>query len=532
MEFKLLVIEGPQAGTEYRYSGNEADNILVGRDDVESEAKIRLSAEDRYISRSQFLLEFRPPNLLLRDPGSVNGTLLSRGGEPWRPVEEELLQDGDLIRIGYTNLRFEWVDQPVILREPELEAQPPVPPAPDETPKSIHADNERYCIRCDRRLDHTLVLNPLEIRDLDFMCQECQKEISVERRSLARQPARQPVACTQCGADISQLAYADGRVEDLLGVVTYLCPACAEKLSPKGRQAIGEYWILKELGRGGMGVVYRAWHSTSGRVVALKQILPAVKMEPLQLQRFQREMSILQDLKHSHLTRLIASGSESGAPYFVLELVSGGNLDQFISPHGQPLLSPLQTCQVIADALLGLDYLHQHGYVHRDIKPENILFQRQDGSLLPKLVDFGLARSFEQHGGTLSRTGDCAGTLMYMPPEQITQFKRCQPPVDLYAMGVTLYYLLTGYYSLDFPSLREIQQRGAKFRLKKDPVRMILDDPPTLIHERRPDLPSAICTVVDRAVKKKAADRYPSAMSFRQALLSVPGVGDRQVNIS
>jgi eukaryotic-like serine/threonine-protein kinase len=548
MEFNLIVLQGPEAGRAHHTIVDEADNILVGREDVESKANIRLSKDDQHVSRSQFLLEVRPPNVLLRDPCSANGTHLRRDEADWQLVDEILLQDGDLIKVGNTVLRYERIEKPqsasiagvipgtvnsMPLKTGPAEAKPIAVPAEPDTvepalpviePRAVaHPDEEQYCIRCGEKLAHLPGLDKPEIRDLDFMCPDCQGEVAAQRQAQSARQPRLRISCSSCGADVSQAADHDQRAADLQGVVSYLCKVCAQKALGAKPQVIGDFLIMKELGRGGMGVVYRAWQQKTWRVVALKLMLPAVQLEEIPYQRFQREMSIMQELNHPNLVRLISAGQETGAPYFVSELANGGNLDQFISPQGLPELPAQEIAQIIAGALHGLQYLHQSGYVHRDLKPENILIQRMDGKRIPKLVDFGLARSYEKYGGTVSRTGECAGTLMYMPPEQITQFKRCRPPVDIYAMGVTLYYLLTGYYSLEFPTPREVQRRKGNLRLEKDPVRMILDDRPVPIQARRKDLPPQLCEVVDKAVRKKAIERYQTAESFRQALLASIG---------
>jgi serine/threonine-protein kinase len=278
-----------------------------------------------------------------------------------------------------------------------------------------------------------------------------------------------------------------------------------------------------------MGIVYKVWHIPTGRVAALKQMRPISNADPTLVRRFYREVLINEQLIHPGLVRLFEAGLEGEHPYFVSEFVPDGNLNQFLSADDRPLLQPVDSAWLIAAALEGLEHVHQKGIVHRDIKPENILLRaRGNGAagaksvrnLQPKLADFGLARSYERHGGTITRKDEYAGTIFYMPAEQIIAFKQCKPPVDVYAMGVTLYYLLTGRFPLGFPPPSQLK-RGA--RLAKDPIRMILEDQPQPVRRRRPDLPAALCAVVDRAVARDAGQRYQTAREFRADLLKAVG---------
>jgi serine/threonine protein kinase len=264
-----------------------------------------------------------------------------------------------------------------------------------------------------------------------------------------------------------------------------------------------------------MGEVYQAWHTQTGRVVALKRLLPLARVNNEQLLRFIREVHIMNELNHPGLVRLFETGMQDENSYFVSEFIADGNLSQFISSAGEPLLAVAESVRLITQCLQALSVLHRNGYVHRDIKPENILIQRAQGETQPKLADFGLARSYERHGGTITKSGECAGTLMFMPPEQVLGFKNSKPPVDIYAMGVTLYFLLTGCYSLKFPTQAE-RERG--IYITKDPLLMILEDDPIPVQNRRADLPAELCRVVNKAVSKDSASRYSTTDDFAAEL--------------
>jgi serine/threonine-protein kinase len=267
------------------------------------------------------------------------------------------------------------------------------------------------------------------------------------------------------------------------------------------------------MGQSGLGVAYQAWHPDTGRLAMLKQVLPIAQSSRAETVLFMRDLYLIDMLHCDCLVRLYEAGLHYRQPFFISEFLPGGSLDQFVSTEGKPQLAPRQAAEVVIGALDSLVQMHARGDVHRGLKPENIVIR--DLTSRPKLADFGLANSYEKHGGTITRTGEYADAIMYMPPEQIRSFQRARPFVDVYAMGVILYYLLTGHYPLDFPNPAEVR---AGARLTKDPARMILEDPPRPVGERRSDLPPALCAVVDQAVHKEPGERFASALEFQAAL--------------
>jgi serine/threonine-protein kinase len=270
-----------------------------------------------------------------------------------------------------------------------------------------------------------------------------------------------------------------------------------------------------------MGKVYQGAHKLTGRIAAVKVVLPKVEVERRMFLRFQREISIMRNLQHPNLVRLYETSLEDDRTYFVSEFVAGGDLCQYISHRGKPLLEVKQAVRIIAQSLEGLDYFHNqaHKYVHRDLKPENILIQKNRMGFTAKLADFGLARSYEKHGGTVTRTKEYAGTWFYMPPEQIADFKGCKPPADIYSMGVTLFYLLTAQLPLDLPAPWKVKQGRAR-RIERPLQVVIMNDDRIPIRERRSDIPRKLAQVVDKSTQREVRKRYQTADAFRHDLLA------------
>jgi serine/threonine-protein kinase len=285
-----------------------------------------------------------------------------------------------------------------------------------------------------------------------------------------------------------------------------LCPDCLAQARDFPQPVTG-YQIVRELGRGGMGVVYLAYQTSADGLVALKTIRPEVAAGHGQVERFLREQSILQELDHPHIVPFHEMGDAEGLLFFSMEYVRGSDAWRVREQHNRSI--PIgRAVGWVLQLLQALDYAHAKGFVHRDIKPPNMLLEQVGDRETVKLADFGLARAYQT--STLSGVtmkGDVAGTIAFMAPEQVNHLRESQPPVDLYAVGATLYWLLTGRHVYDLP-------RG----LSKQ-ILMVLQDPPVPIRSRRPDLPAGLAAVIERSLAREPEQRFADAKDMRRALL-------------
>ena len=216
------------------------------------------------------------------------------------------------------------------------------------------------------------------------------------------------------------------------------------KAKPRGsavlHTSVGDYEIQSELGRGGMGVVYKARHKQLARDVALKMILVGAHAGEEQVARFMTEAQAVAHLQHQNIVQIFDIGDHDGLPYFSLEYVDGPSLSQKVRGQPQPAKDAARMIETLARAM---QYAHDHGVLHRDLKPANILLT-EDG--VPKISDFGLAKRLEDDGDSgNTRTGTIMGTPSYMSPEQAGgENDQLGPATDQYSLGAMLYELVTG----------------------------------------------------------------------------------------
>ncbi len=319
-------------------------------------------------------------------------------------------------------------------------------------------------------------------------------------------PSVVKISCLNCNApSVAEASRPDSRM-------TYLCDDCREKLKANP-QPIPNYQMIRVIGQGGMGSVMLGRSVQDGRAVAIKTLLPEVAVSDQSVKRFLREIEVSSSLQHPHIVSYIEHGTHNGIIYLVTEFVTGMDASR-LSKHNGGRLNYKQVVSIMEQTLAALDFAHTKGFVHRDIKEQNILVDGDFPNSTAKLTDFGLSKSFQQTGMSgVTMVGDVAGTIAYMPPEQVRDFKEVRPPSDIYAAGMTAYSLLTGKHALDISPKAGISET----------VKAIFEKPIIPILSRVNDVPHNVALVIETALAKHTEDRWRTAAAMREALLNASG---------
>jgi serine/threonine protein kinase len=330
-----------------------------------------------------------------------------------------------------------------------------------------------------------------------------------------------PILCAQCGKDVS--GELGGRKQG-----AYLCLACRQsiQLDPAqilfdvlaktdgkvegkgGLPVIGGYRIVKRIGVGGYGAVYLAQHAADKTPVAIKVMLARVAVDDDARRKFAQEIDLLKSLKHPNIVAVLDSGSAGSAFYFVMELCPGGSVADHMAANAGKLSSAV-AMPIMIQALKGLAFAHGKSVVHRDLKPSNILLSGTPARPIAKIADLGLAKNFDKAGFSgMTVTGAFAGTPVFMPKEQLVNFKYVKPVTDIWSIGATFYNMLTGETPRDFP-------QGC------DPMEVILRGDIVPIRKRDPRIPVSLAAVLDKAIQAGPKDRYQNAAEMLDALKKV-----------
>jgi serine/threonine-protein kinase len=514
-EIVLTVTQGPLLGSVFTFA--ERTTCLVGRGE---DCNPRLPNDEAHhtVSRHHCLLDLNPPEVRVWDFGSLNGTFVNgrligrrleqAPGTMKTELPEVDLVDGDLLQVGGTVFLIT-VSAPV------------------------------RCFTCEAEIPAHQKAQAERIPGLGlFICPQCRGEPGANEPTIAQRPAAR---CAGCGGAVVRGA----RRGEML------CSACRAQPAALVRtllRTVGDgaapgfhgYEVVRELGRGGMGLVYLVRQVATGELAALKVMLPAVAAEPWARERFLREVDNARALDHPNLVRLRDACFRHGAFFFTLDYCDGGSVAELIRQRGGKLPTD-EALEIIDQVLAGLDYAHNaalpcpaqadgevRGLVHRDLKPGNIFLTgpgreqrpQRETQAYPRTVsrndkcrerrarigDYGLAKAFDTAGlSGHTRTGDRGGTPEYMPRQQVVNFKYAQPAVDVWAAAASLYSMLTGTTPRDFPPDR-------------DHWRVVLETAAVPIRERQTAVPPRLAEVIDLALVDRPGLQFETAREFREAL--------------
>jgi serine/threonine-protein kinase len=502
----LKVTNGKLKGKQYEFASRTS--CIIGRG-VDCYPRLPDDDAHRVISRHHCLLDINPPDVRVRDMGSLNATFINGKNIGQRDAKaapgtaeaesflEYDLKQNDELKLG-------------------------------ETVFQINIINEILCVECSNEIPSDKLKESI-ISENIYKCEVCRKIANTSNtESMVMTSALTARHCSGCNTELPDKE-GEGRSGDIL------CAKCkgepskllnflmvkAEK-GDKSLISIQGYDIIRELGKGGMGAVYLAEKKGGSKEqVALKLMLPEVAVNKGAKDMFLREVANTKALHHPNIVQLIDFGSSSGTFFFTLEFCNGGAIDSLMIKLGGKL-SVEKSMDIIFQALDGLQYAHNveipdlqnkdgvtsavKGLVHRDIKPANIFLTKIGDKDIAKIADFGLGKAFDTAGlSGQTRTGSAGGTPVFIPRQQVINFKYAKPEVDVWAMAATLYYMLTARFPRDFP-------KG------KDPWRIVLQSKPVSITNRIKTLPIKLAKVIDEALIDQPSITFKTAIEFKTAL--------------
>lgn len=488
MKVELQITDGTLKGTSFVFT--EHDTFLFGRS---RNSKCRIP-DDKYVSRNHFLLEITPPKVWLKDLGSLNGTFVNdvKFGRKKSDNQQKINAD-----------EFSWFMNKHSENRNDFETEifHNDTITVGNTKISVTIEHDVACSKCGEMIDSSIKEN-FKTTQNHYVCKNCQ-----EKQRL-RQDEQTVIQTPQQDKQISEaprFQQSEKNTEAEKFAADFIMKLLNEVNDGKPQivQSFPGYKVLRKLGEGGMGAVYLAQDIKTNQQVAIKIIKPQSVPNPQQIARFRREGELSYALKHHNIVRCYKTDYSSGIYYIVMEYVDGTDMQKLIHKH--KLLDIKTSCNLIINALEGLKYMHANKVVHRDIKPPNILIEQTNNKMIPKITDFGLAKNLET-SVTITAKGDIAGSIPFMAPEQIFDFKNITPAADIFSLGATLYTVCSGQYIHDYPR-------------NKDPFLVNIQEPIIPIEKRLPGIPEKIAHVINRSIAMDIRQRTQTAEEFQRLLI-------------
>ncbi len=316
---------------------------------------------------------------------------------------------------------------------------------------------------------------------------------------MSAEPSNDGSACPRCGTALTADELAGGCPRCLASALfTASSPLQATAPEVQVIRRLGDYELLEEVARGGMGIVYRARQVSLNRIVAVKLMRDSALAGVGEMKRFRVEAAAAARLKHPHIVAIHEVGEQDGQHWFAMDLVEGSDLARHTHQGPLPALEAARITATIAEAV---QHAHEKGVLHRDLKPSNVLL---DGQGQPFVTDFGLARSLDADS-SLTVTGQVLGTPGYMPPEQAMGRGTVGPAADIYSLGAVLYHLLTGRA----PFAGGTPAETMRHVVEQEPVS------PQLLN---PGVPRDLVSVCLKCLNKRPSDRYATAADLAEDL--------------
>ena len=538
----IEIIKGEGAGQKFEYE--DAERIFVGR-----QADCGIVLPEKTVSRYHCLLDINPPTVKLQDFGSLNGTFLNdvkigqrERDKSWEEASRDAhkeyeLHDGDVIGIG-KKCRLKCT-----VEEPDIMA---ISGAWDGTMPEADEDEE----------------NPAAYDGIDLMGNEGAAEESEavpegpietaekERSEAADWPeeAEEKTGKEQ-GADSEAESEEEPKVEpeqkdqkhdeEMDKILGELLMAIlgGKQERPVGPSPVEGFDKIALLGKGGMGEVWKVRENKTGKLYALKTMLPQIAGDKKARDMFLREAKLTEFLDHENVVRTYKTGFSNNVYYILMDICEGGSVDDLMKRYGGKLSLNLATF-IILQALEGLEYVHNvpvqaeivkrglfggrreklmdaKGLVHRDFKPGNIFLMDKSDHPVAKVADFGMAKAFQAAGfTTMSSEGMVKGTVPFMPRQQALDCRFAKPEVDVWAAAASYYYMLTG----QFPK---------NFRQGVNMWQILVTESATPIRQRDPSVPERLAQVIDRALVERPVIGCNSAAALRYDIIRALPEGTR-----